>query len=375
MRIRAALLLLAAAAFRCQREAAPPKPQAQPAAPAAVNLLQLSNGASVVSRTAEYWYETTAAHAMDGDDLSHWASPPAGAEQTLVVAFPARSRIRRLGISTTRGTAVPAMRVESSLDGAAWAPVTTLSFDPSSQIPQVRDVAPFEALYLQLQTIAPNQMFTVIRELHAFGDELEAPHPGSIAGCWTINGRAARFEQKGAQVRGVIDPTDREKTIQLDGGFDGRAHRFMWLAGAQWGDAILTVSPDGNSISGVSRHKNLREDVPGDGWLGTRGPCSTAPFQPDAIRARVLPEIHRYPLFALRFDAQDRLLADQSAPALDDLARLTNVRLVVRSSAAQLAALRDALAARGLAKYEVVDGTADAATIKPRFSAAVEIER
>lgn len=377
MRVRIALLLVLAA-LACRREPEPP-PQtatvAQPAAPAEVNLLDLLRGASIVSRTGEYWYETSAAHTIDHEEASNWVSPPGGPQQTIVVSLPARSRIRKLGLSKHPG-GPHRLRVESSLDGSSWTVVTTLDIDPDNVEPQIRDVAPFEALYLRLHTMAPGQNFSVIRELYAHGDELAPPHAASIEGCWTINGRGARFTRRGAEVQGVIDASDREKAVHLDGGFDGRAYRFMWRGGAQIGDAVLTVSPDGRAISGVSRHKGAGTELTGDGWLGTRGPCATASIAAGSVRARVLEVIRRYPVYALRFDDQDRLLADDSAAALDRIAAMKNIRLVARGRATRLASLRDALASRGdITGYEFVDGTAAQATVKPTFYGPnIEIE-
>lgn len=373
MRIRAALLLLLV--FACGRRPEAPVPETPtPAEP--VNLLDFRRGASVVSPTASFWYESTAQHTIDSDFATAWFSPTGGAEQTIVVVLGARSRIRSLGL-TRYGRTPRRLRVDSSLDGSRWTPVTTLPVDPASEVPQIHDVPPFEARYLRVQPIAPNEDFAAIRDLHAYGEEIAPPSPAPIEGCWTLNGRAALFSRRGAAVRGVVEASANRKEMHLDGGFDGRAYRFMWRAGAQVGDAILTVAPDGKTLSGVIRHKGARTEQSGEGWYGTPGPCATTPIDADFVRSRVFEVIRRYPMYGLRFDEKDRLLIDESESALQFIAALKNVRLVARERPARLTSLRDALTARGVSPsdYELVDGTPAMATIKPTFfSPAIEIE-
>lgn len=356
MKSRLTLLLLLALA--CDRPTETPAAVPAPAAETDVagNLLDLARGASVISRTGEHSYENSAAHAIDGDILTPWISPPGGPEQTLVLSFATRVRVRRLGLATTPGDPVQQLHVASSLDGAAWTAVATLSFEPKA-IPQIRDVTPFEARFLRIRTIAPGQHFSLITTVYAIGDELGPPSAGSIDGCWTIDGRSARFEQRGAQIHGVIAPRPdtNDRPIQIDGGFDGRTNRLAWRAGAQWGFAILTVSPDGLGLSGLRWHERTDNEGSGDGWLGPRGPCAGLALDPQAVRTRVLAELRRYPLYGLRFDAQDRLLVDESRAALDVAATAT--RLVSHGRKAQLESLRAALAARGIdtGKIEFVD--------------------
>jgi F5/8 type C domain len=376
--IRAAfVLLLAALAGGCKREAPVPAPAPQAAAPAPTpkNLLDLANGASIVSRTAEYYYEVTAAHAIDYDQATSWITPPAGPEQTVVVALATRSRIRQLGVHTLQLAAISTLRVESSLDGKTWTPAGTLAFNNTNKLPQVHPVS-FEARYLRIHTIAPSQPFAAIGDLIAYGEELDAPHGRTIDGCWTINNRAARFTQRGAEVSGVIDAWERGPAIQVHGGFDGRTYRLMWRAGPQWGDAMMTVAPEGVAVSGVTRHKTPKEELRGDGWLGTPGPCATATIDTAAVRARALEAVGRYPLFALRFDTQHRVLAEPSAAALDLIASLQSARLVTRTCPPCLASLRETLAARGVdvTRYEFADRSREPART-PRFhQAEIELE-
>jgi hypothetical protein len=342
----------------------------------------------VVSRSAEFSFENSAAHALDGDPGTYWISPPGGPDQTLVAALPARSRIRRLGVEAMPTSPVKQLRVESSLDGANWTP-------PATMAAQVHDVTPFEATYLRVQTIATGQRFSSIGSLIAVGDELEAPRAQAIEGCWTIDGRPARFHQDGAQVIGVIGG---EHPIQVAGGFDGRAFRLAWRAAAQWGYALAAISPDGQAISGVRWHERINSVTVGEAWIGTRGgDCATTPFDPQSVMTRFLGEPHPYPLYGLRFDPRNHLTAD-SGPTLDVLARviaLTKVRVTAHEyrgrtpaenrarAAASLDAVRAALAARSVDMTRVeFANAADAPRGEPVLTlsqkllwGAIEVER
>jgi len=263
---------------------------------------------------------------------------------------------------------------------------------------QYADLPPFDARYLRVRTIAaPGQRFTALGSFHAVGRETGPVQPGDIAGCWTINGEPARFERRGARVVGVIGNDD---PVHFDGGFDGRTNRLLWLARAQYGFALLTVSPDGQSISGVRWHERVGFDSIGLGWLGTRGDCATAPFGPDKVRARFLDAQRRWPLYGLRFDAADRLIPGLSAATLDEAAARLRaasqpLRVVAhefQEPAAQqnrtraerrLAAVREALAARGVDVKKIrfvnaagqPDTRAQDTTVQRFFVSSIDIEK
>jgi hypothetical protein len=317
-RTLAALVLIAFAACE-QEKPAPKKPQ--PYVPGLLsnermdfdtdNLLSLARGASVVSRTAEQSFQHSAAQAIDGEWQSHWISPADAPEQTLTFALAARSRIRQIGV-TPGAQAMQQLRVESSLDGMAWTPVTTMKVLPKP-IPQRANVPAFEALYLRATPVGASTKFVAIGSLHAIGEEVAPPPARSIEGCWTINGEPARFDVDGAYVTGRIG-----SELLVEGGFDGRAAKLMWRARAQYGYMMLTVTPDGRGISGVQWHQVVGHEVTGDGWIGSRGTdCSAAVPNVDAIRERLMERTSRWPLFGLAFDANDKLDPVASAAMLD----------------------------------------------------------
>lgn len=279
------------------------------------NLLNLAYGAGVVSRTAENHLESSAVHAIDGMTNTLWSSPPGDANATMVFSFAAPARVEQLGITTvSRASEVPAkIRFEASGDLRTWREVLVL--EPREQgTPQLASVEPFEAIFLRVTTIEPHEQSANINSIHAVGQELAPPVPKRFGGCWTINGRTARFEQHGAYIRGVIDG---DEPTYVDGGTDGRVARLMWMKGPMWGYVAATIAADDRSISGLIFHKNPLTGFAGAAWLGERCGDAAAP-EPVAPRL-LLDRAGHYSLSGLLFDDREQLVETMSRHALDAL--------------------------------------------------------
>ncbi len=330
------LLLLAA----CEREK-PPEPDPGPINPYTVdydadNLLNLAHGASVVSRTAEFTLESSAVHAIDGDWLTFWKSPPSGAEQTFVFSLSARARIDRLGVVTSDLAAETPqkLRFEASDDGVSWRDAATIDVKPVTG-PQTVNVKPFEATYLRVHTIEPAESSSVIRSVLAFGRELAPVTRARVDGCWTINGLPARLTQRGSSVAGVIGSNP---PIQVTGGYDGRTLRVMWLRNQMWGRAILTFDPGRGALSGVRWFEDVIDYKRTDSWFGAPAQCGNVSVDETAIANALLSRARKWSMYG--DDALD------TAAALIASASSQRFRVVARDQA-RLNAVRDALKSRG----------------------------
>lgn len=279
------------------------------------NLLNIAYGASVISRTAENDLESSAVHGIDGMTNTRWSSPPGNPNQTLVFAFAAPARVEQLGITTvSRAAEVPAkIRWEASDDLRTWREVLVMK--PVEQgTPQLMSVQPFDALFLRMTVIEPKEPNAHFNSIHAIGHEIAPPEPKSFAGCWTINGQRASFEQHGAHIRGVIEG---DQPTYVDGGTDGRVARLMWTKGPMWGYAAATVTPDATHLSALLFHKNPLTGFVGGAWFGER--C-TAASHPSAVNPRVfLDRAGHYTLNGLLFDDREQLVESLSRHALDEL--------------------------------------------------------
>ncbi len=383
LRISFLLLLLVAviAVAACKRA-----PQTPPAAPApqrvsneevtsiatptldidSDNLLNLAYGAALVSRTGELNLESSAVNAIDGMIFTAWSSSPGAPEQTLVFALGGPSRIEQLGVTTAEKNQSPEkVRFAASSDGRSWRDVTTI--EPAGKGTTIRDVTPFEARYLRVETIEPAEQYSVLASVHAIGSELRPSERQSFGGCWSINTFDATLLQNGARITGVVGGP--KGPTYVDGGIDGRVARLMWIHGPMWGYAAATLTPDGRNISAITFHEEPLFGRVGQAWIGSRcdetagrAPHEASPLTP----ADYLRRIGRWTMSGIVFDGQDRLIEEASAGTLDAAATLLRAapsqrfRIVatefrnndpnenLRRTKARVDAVRAALQSRGI---------------------------
>lgn len=325
--------------------------------------MELSQGACVVSRTAELDLLHSALRLIDGANATGWVTPAADPVQSVVLSLPARARIDRVGIVSMRvGSSARDVRIDFSLDGANFTGAVTLN---AKQIEGVQDVPvapPVEAQYVRLTTLNGRGPHVLIRGLVVNGTFLAPPTAGAIDGCWSVNGRPATFHSDHAAVTGYGGTND----MNLEGGSDGRFYRFAWTRGKQYGLAAASVTPDAKHLGAIIWHEQAIDfdQFYAEDWLGDRGACP-APKEVDVF-ATYLERFGYFPLYALRFSDDGTLDDEASGPELARVAKLiaANPRLQFRFVAHELtranarenlaaaqkkvATLRDALARRGL---------------------------
>jgi hypothetical protein len=283
------------------------------------SLLDVSRGAAIVSRTAEASLATSAMSLIDGEIGTFWMPPPHDYPQSIVIALAAPARIDRVGLRSLSGAGYEAnhLTFERSLDGIAWQPLAAMTSHRVSEA-QWLNVAPSEAAYLRVTV--PDSMNAGrdarIQSLLAHGTELAAPRNAPIDGCWSINGSAAIFAQRGARATGVVEQGKQPQF--LAGGTNGRLWRFNWIRGNDYGYTVLTVSPDGKHLSALNWHEEILPIFIAPPWFGEREKC--APNVTLDVPIALLHRAGRVSMFALQFDVNGNLLADASREELQTLA-------------------------------------------------------
>ncbi|MDP9361243.1 MAG: discoidin domain-containing protein [Acidobacteriota bacterium] len=334
MKSRALLALLLTAS--CSRPA--PKPAARSHLPGKLptdiinersSLLDVSRGATVVSRTGEAMLATSALNTIDGDLGSFWSSPSHDFPQSIVIALGARSRIDRIGIRSLveGGFGANHVTFESSLDGTAWQPLATIMSQHVSEgqwLDVVPSQAPSPAAYLRVTILdAANAGRDVrIQSIYARGTEIEPPRNASLDGCWSINGSAAAFAQHGTRATGALALGGQP--VFLAGGTNGRLWRFNWIRGNDYGYVALTVAPDGKHLSAIEWHEEAIPLFLGMPWFGERASCG-APDPRDDVPLALLRRAGRVSLFALQFDPAGTLVVEASRDELQSLANIVRV--------------------------------------------------
>jgi hypothetical protein len=289
------------------------------------SLLDLTRGATIVSRTGEAMLITSAINTIDGEIGSFWTPPPRDYPQSIVIALGARSRIDRVGFRTLTEGAYEANHVtfDRSIDGTAWQPLGTMTSRPISEA-QWLDVAPSEAAFLRINIVdAKHPIRDVrLRSLFAHGTEIAPRSDPPLDGCWSINGDAATFAARGTRATGVL--VQGKQPLLLAGGTNGRMWRFNWIRGNDYGFAALTVSPDGKHLCAIDWHEEaipLFRTIP---WFGERSAC-TASVPRDEVPLAVLRRAGHVSMFALQFDGTGELVAGPSREELQSLAAIIRV--------------------------------------------------
>jgi hypothetical protein len=298
------------------------------------NLLNIARGAAVVSRSGEVTLENSALRAIDGDPRSDWLSPAGDPQHTLTFSLATRSRIEEIGALTSPKAATKTIRYETSLDGRTFTPLLmqTLQRVWSDQVVPVKP--PVEAAFIRASTIDGYGAFIDLRSVIARGTEVTPPQPRFIAGCWAINTFPAAFFESEGTAYGWFDQRER---MWLDGGFDGRVWRFVFIRGPQIGLIAFAMSPDNAHISGLKWFEDADPHKLIDSLFGDRQKCTVPrpPYGVDVLRTFL--ERHLWvPLYGFRFDDANQVVPGQSGFAIRELSRLINdvaprpVRIVSR---------------------------------------------
>jgi hypothetical protein len=324
--VRKLFVAAALVALACAPNEKPSQPQSAAAtAPVPPNLLEITRGAAVVSRTAEAVLSASAVRAIDTNAQTVWINPPGNVKQSLVLSLPSRSRIDQVGLVTSakKETTLRSAKFELSDDGEHFTDVGTYSFDTSAE-PQLFRISPAVARYVRVTALAANTEYEQIGTVFAVGTPLEPRRDPSIDGAWTINDQPATFEQHGSQVYGsaggMLD-------MKLDGGSDGRFLRFAWIRGRdrEYGLAAISVTPDGKHLSGMVWHEEALQATQfwADDWFGeksgARASARPVGLKPDlrSVMQTYLNAFGYFPLYALRFDDAGHLDEQESAATLD----------------------------------------------------------
>ena len=324
--LAAALLVL----FACGPEPPPPKPPGTPKKPFFVpppnddaersSLLSLGRGSTVVSRTGEAILESSALAATDGDPTSSWMNMPKDFPQSLVAALAAPARIEAIGIRTPDKAAHIPKRivVETSMDGRTFQPLATFQPKPTDT-PQWLDVPPADAAFVRVTLAEPSaEGEGALSSILVRGRELAPARGGAIDGCWTVNGRRAAFQSRGAHTAGAMQYA--HDTLTFDGGSNGALQRFEWIRGAQYGYAAIAVSPDGKHLNGMQWHEEAVPLFFGDAWFGEledRQECLS--HTENVVGREFLKRVGRHSLYALRFAPDGTLDATASEEGLRSL--------------------------------------------------------
>jgi hypothetical protein len=327
----AALLLLTACPGK--QESASSKPAA--AAPPIVatssddrderhNLASLANGGCVVNRTGEAYLSVSAISVIDGNPDSYWSPPPHDLPQSITVALPARSKVESIGLrSHAQGPHhLHEARVEAAVGGGAFATIANVTMKDTADT-QFFTVTPVEADTLRLTILSgvAGGKDVAVDSLIARGSELEPPVTPHVAGTWKINGRDASLAQFGNHLAGAMQIN--KEPMHFEGGIDSnRMLRLLWIRGAEFGIAAVTVSRDGKHLCGLDWHEEPIPLFHDEQWFGERVSDAMPADDSETFGVTYIQRTGRWPLFGLAFGPDGTLDVAASDHALTVLANV-----------------------------------------------------
>lgn len=317
----AALIALSpATALRAQESGAD---DATPAAP--FDLLDLANGAVVLSATSEYDQSTWSALSLiDATSTTGWASKQYEiSNNTIVVELPTAARIETFVVDTRgvdgAGRGARGFTLSASATSASDGFEPLLSDEaPNEQRTEFTIQSDGPVRWLRL-TVTDNwgaADYTEIMELEAYGAQEPDSEPRTnVEGVYDTNYNLMRLSQDGRTVEGCYDWDNGT----LTGDTDGRVIRFEWREdGPQIGTAIMVLTADAKFLNGLWYENSRLQGV----WFGAlvtdgREPeCKTGETN---IVAAALEASGSATLYGIQFDLDSAQLRSESTPVLNTL--------------------------------------------------------
>jgi hypothetical protein len=279
-----------------------------------------TRGVVAIDRSAELSFRYSALHAIDGDPMTFWTSPPKDLEQWVVYELPTKTTITQVGASATglasSASGVATVRFEGSLDGVEFRELATVAIPRKSEA--MADSAPSgEVRYLRVTTLGNHgdPVVTRVATFHAKGKEVEPPPPPHFAGRWSVNDETLELSQDGSALFGVIrmDPP-----MLFYGAVQDRVARLSWSRGNETGIAWLAVNPSSTRLSGfwwwVDDENNPRF---GETWYGEkRGEVAKLTTPISQIADVHIRKTGTFPLYGLVFRPEGDLDAEASRSAI-----------------------------------------------------------
>lgn len=302
------------------------------------DLLDLANGAIIVSATTEYdqsrW---SALSTIDGTTQTGWASANSAVANTeFLIELADETALTEFVIDTRgvdgAGRAARHFKLSGSTTSASAGFELVYEGEAADEARNafaIANAAPARWLRLEIADNWGASDYTEIMELEAYGAVTKKTEYASVSGVYDTNYDLLRLEQNGRAVAGCYDWDHGV----LTGDTDGRVIRFEWREdGPQIGTAIMVLTADAGFLNGLWYERGALMGV----WKGAlvtdgRKPqCVTASENAvaDALKASGAAT-----LYGVLFDLDSAVLRAESTSVLETLAdalnRQTDWRILV----------------------------------------------
>lgn len=306
------------------------------------DLLDISNGAVVLTSTSQYSEKWASLLILDGTTATGWCSAEGKAfDNTFIIELPQKYVLKEFVIdnSNTQEKNYPGISARRFiLYGSTESHETGYSVihegeatEGTKKIFALDKSIKVKWLKLVIQSNWGNKKYTEIMELEAYGKAAEEPdEQKQIDGVYDTNYELLKLSQDGNKIEGCYD-YDNGK---LSGETDGRVIRFQWTEdGPQIGTAIMVLNSDGTFLNGLWYEKGIYRGL----WYGSRVTDGRSPGcqlieVKDSI-GKSLDSTGRAILYGIYFELDSAMLKSESTETLQQVLSVikskTSLNLVI----------------------------------------------
>jgi flagellar motor protein MotB len=292
------------------------------------DLLDISNGAVVLTSTSQYDEKWASLLILDGTTATGWCSAEDKVyNNTFIIELPQKYVLMEFVVdnSNTQEKNYPGISARKFiLYGSTESHKTGYSViyegeaeKGKKKIFALDKSTKVKWLKLVIQSNWGSKKYTEIMELEAYGEAVEKPdEQKQIDGVYDTNYKLLKLSQDGNKIEGCYD-YDNGK---LSGETDGRVIRFQWTEdGPQVGTAIMVLNSDGTFLNGLWYEKGSYRGL----WYGSRVTDGRSPRcqlveVKDSI-GKSLDSTGRAILYGMYFEVDSAMLKPESTETLQQV--------------------------------------------------------
>ena len=300
-----------------------PAPAEQNDGQPSVDLLNLADGAVVLSQSSQFNEKWAALLLLDDTAEQGWCTAEGAAfPHQVVIELDRTSQLTSIVFDNSNAQedsypGISARRIEVAVSSES-------SAGPFSEVLEVEaekgKKSEFEfpngtqARWLRISVLSNwgNDGYTELMELEAYGRQLEEEASEvRVSGVYRTNFGLVLFAQEGSSISGCYDWDQGA----LTGNLDGRVIQFEWREneGQQIGTALMVLSSTGDQLNGLWYEKGACRGF----WVGSRAAPGERPscqLQHEGSLQKSLRESGRAIVYGIHFDLDsDRLRSDSEA--------------------------------------------------------------
>ena len=306
------------------------------------DLLDISNGAVVLTSTGEYNEKWASLLMLDGTTSTGWCSAEGRANaNAFIIELPQKCILKEFVVdnNNTQEKDYPGISARTFiLYGSTESHKTGYSVLCENEAGKgqrkvfILDKS-IEVKWLKfvIQSNWGNKKYTEVMELEAYGEAVEKPDKQKkIDGVYDTNYELLRLTQDGKKIEGCYDYDNGT----LSGETDGRVIRFQWTEdGPQIGTAIMVLNSDGTFLNGLWYEKGSYRGL----WYGSRVTDGRSPrCQLKKVEESIgtsLDATGRAILYGIYFETDSALLKAESRETLQQVLNViqskTSLNLII----------------------------------------------